>query len=132
MSCSTLLANCCAMHELSIATAVLNTAVKHAQDRPVSVVRMRVGRLRQVVPDSLLFYFEIVARATVCEDAKLEVVEIEAQVRCEACGVGWDLQDPIFRCPDCGSSEVRIVAGEELEVDYIEVEEQEAQCIGPR
>jgi hydrogenase nickel incorporation protein HypA/HybF len=120
------------MHELSIATAVLNTAVKHAGERPVSVVRMRVGRLRQVVPDSLVFYFEIVARDTVCEDATLELVEIEAQARCEACAVVWDLQDPIFRCPDCGCSEVRIVAGEELEVEYIEVEEQEAQCIGPR
>ena len=40
---------------------------------------MRVGRLRQVVPDSLRFYFEIVARDTVCEDARLELDEIEAR-----------------------------------------------------
>ena len=55
------------MHELSVASAVLNAAVKHAQERPVSVVSLRVGRLRQVVPDSLRFYFEIVARDTVCD-----------------------------------------------------------------
>ena len=78
-SCSRRSPSCCAMHELSVATAVLNTAVKHAADRPVSVVSMRVGRLRQVVPDSLRFYFEIVARDTVCEDAELELVEIEAR-----------------------------------------------------
>ena len=120
------------MHELSIATAVVNTAVKHADGRPVSVVNMRVGRLRQVVGHSLRFYFEIVARDTVCENARLDLVEIEARACCAECDTEWELVDPIFRCPGCGSTEVSIVAGEELEVDYIEVEEQEAQCIGPR
>jgi hydrogenase nickel incorporation protein HypA/HybF len=120
------------MHELSIATAVVNTAVKHAAGRPVGVVSMRVGRLRQVVPDSLQFYFEIVARDTVCEDATLELTEIEACARCSDCGLEWELLDPVFRCPACGASDVTIVGGEELEVDYIEVEEQEAQCTGPR
>ncbi|HUO69240.1 MAG TPA: hydrogenase maturation nickel metallochaperone HypA [Solirubrobacteraceae bacterium] len=120
------------MHELSVASAVVNTAVKHADGRPVSVVSMRVGRLRQVVPDSLQFYFEIVARDTVCEDATLELTEIEARARCSDCGLEWELLDPVFRCPACRATAVTIVAGEELAVDYIEVEEQEAQCTGPR
>ena len=58
-----------AMHELSVARAVLNTAPKHAAERSVTVVNLRVGRLRQVVPDSLRFYFEIVARDAACEGA---------------------------------------------------------------
>jgi hydrogenase nickel incorporation protein HypA/HybF len=120
------------MHELSIATAVVNTAVKHAGERPVNVVSMRVGRLRQVVPDSLQFYFEIVARDTVCEGARLECNEIELQLRCADCGREWSPAHPMFRCPDCDSAAVSVEAGEELEVDYIEVEEEEAQCIGPR
>jgi hydrogenase nickel incorporation protein HypA/HybF len=120
------------MHELSIATAVLNTACKHAAERPVSVVSLRVGRLRQVVPDSLRFYFEIVARDTVCEGARLELAEIELQLHCRECATRWSPELPVFRCPDCGSADCTIEAGEELEVDYIEVEEEEAQCIGPR
>jgi len=120
------------MHELSVATAVLNTAVKHAGGRPVSVISMRVGRLRQVVPDSLEFYFEIVARGTVCEGSRLECNEIELQLRCGDCGREFSPEHPMFRCPDCNSAAVSIEAGEELEVDYIEVEDQEAQCIGPR
>ena len=52
------------MHELSLSGAVLNTAVKHAGGRRVSLVTLRVGRLRQVVPDTLEFYFEFVARGT--------------------------------------------------------------------
>ncbi len=120
------------MHELSVATAVLNTALKHADGRRVTVVNLRVGRLRQVVGDSLTFYFEIVARETACDGAVLELVELDATLRCEVCGHEWSPEIPAFRCPDCGSGEVEITGGNELEVDYIEVEEQEAACTGPR
>jgi hydrogenase nickel incorporation protein HypA/HybF len=111
------------MHELSIATAVLNTALKHAEERPVEVVAMRVGTLRLVVPDSLRFYWEIVARETVCEDARLELIEIDTRLECEDCGREWEPLVPAFRCPDCGSAKIRVTAGEELEVEYIEVKE---------
>jgi hydrogenase nickel incorporation protein HypA/HybF len=109
------------MHELSVATAVLGTALKHADDRPVELVAMRVGRLRQVVPDSLLFYWDIVARDTVCEGSRLELTEIDARLRCDACGREWEPLIPAFRCPDCTSAQVAVVAGEELEIDYLEL-----------
>jgi hydrogenase nickel incorporation protein HypA/HybF len=120
------------MHELSVATAVLNTALKHADGRPVSAVNVRVGAMRQVVPDSLRFYFEIVARDTECEGAALDLVEIETALCCTDCDRRWSPQIPAFRCPDCGSADVQVLAGEELEVDYIEVEEREGACIAPR
>ena len=113
------------MHELSVATAVLNTAVKHAADRPVEVVAMRVGTLRQVVPDSLLFYWDIVARDTVCEGARLELTEVTTRLRCEDCRHEWEPSIPHFRCPGCQSSAVTVIAGEELEVDYLELSEIE-------
>jgi hydrogenase nickel incorporation protein HypA/HybF len=120
------------MHELSIATAILNTAVKHADGQPVSRVRMRAGQMRQVVPQSLRFYFEIVARDTVCEGAELDLEEVEAQLGCEVCGWSWEPDIPAFLCSKCGSTEVAILAGEELEVDYIEVQAEEAECTASR
>ena len=60
------------MHELSLSGAIVNTVVKHAAGRQVSVVSMRVGALRQVVPDTLDFYFGFVSKGTVCEGARLE------------------------------------------------------------
>ena len=119
------------MHELSVATAVLNTALKHAEARRVTVVSLRVGAMRQVVAASLSFYFEIVARDTPCENADLRLVEIATELRCAACERHWSPQIPAFRCPHCGSADVVMLAGEELEVDYIEVEEREAECIAP-
>jgi len=120
------------MHELSVASAVIDTAVSHSGGCPVTVVSVRVGGLRQVVPDSLRFYFEIVARGTVCEGARLELTEVEPRLCCAACGREWELQFPAFRCPDCASADVTVMCGEELQVDYIEVEDQGTACTAPR
>ena len=84
------------------------------------------------MPDSLEFYFEIVARDTPCEGARLELTEIDARLRCSDCEHEWEPEIPAFRCPRCESGRSTVVAGEELEVEYIEVEEQEPACIGPR
>ena len=118
------------MHELSLSGAVLNTVVKHAGERRVIVVSLRVGRLRQVVPDTLEFYFEFVARGTVCEGALLEQEIVEASLRCDACESAWEIEVPAFRCPTCGGAEVTVASGDELEVESIEVEE--AECIAQK
>jgi hydrogenase nickel incorporation protein HypA/HybF len=108
------------VHELSIAGAVIDTAVKHAAGRRVTLVTVRAGALRQVVPDSLEFYFEFVARGSVCEGARLEIEVVPARLRC--CGREWAVDFPDFRCPSCLGA-AAVVAGDELEVESIEVEE---------
>jgi hydrogenase nickel incorporation protein HypA/HybF len=118
------------VHELSIAGAVLDTAVKHAGGRRVTAVAVRAGALRQVVPSSLVFYWEIVTRDTPLEGARLDVAEVPARLRCAACGHEWEPGWPDFRCPSCGSGETELRSGEELEVESIEVEEGEPACIG--
>ena len=119
------------MHELSLSGAIVNTVVKHAQGRPVRVVSLRVGALRQVVPDTLDFYFGFVANGTVCEGARLEQELVPAKLRCAACEREWEIELPVFMCPACGAgSRVEVAAGDEFEVESIEVEEVE--CIAPR
>jgi hydrogenase nickel incorporation protein HypA/HybF len=118
------------VHELSLSGAIVNTVVKHAGGRRVAVVNLQVGQLRQVVPDTLEFYFEFVARGTVCEGARLEQELVPARLRCTPCELEWTIEIPAFRCPSCGGSEVRVHSGEEFQVESIEVEEVE--CIAPR
>jgi hydrogenase nickel incorporation protein HypA/HybF len=122
------------VHELSVASAILETVRKHADGRPVTVVSLRVGRLRQVVPRSLQFYWEIVSRNTICDRARLQLQEIEARLHCSVCDHDWEPLFAAFRCERCGSGDVSVRSGEELEVDYIEIEQEreEAACIGPR
>jgi hydrogenase nickel incorporation protein HypA/HybF len=118
------------MHELSLSSAIVNAVEKHAGGGRVSLVNVRAGRLRQVVPDTLRFYFEFVSRGTVCEGAQLELEVVEARLRCEACGHDWEIEIPVFRCPRCESGAVSIASGGEFEVESIEI--QETACTAQR
>jgi len=118
------------MHELSLSSAVVNTVVRHAEGRRVELVSLRIGRLRQVVPETLEFYFGFVARGTACEGARLEQEVVDARLRCTPCGTEWDIEVPAFRCPTCGGADVAVASGNEFEVESIEIEE--AACIAPR
>jgi hydrogenase nickel incorporation protein HypA/HybF len=106
---------------------VIATVERHAAGRRVTVVHLQVGHLRQVVPDSLAFYFEHVARGTVCEGARLEQELIPARLRC-GCGQEWELDELDFRCPACREAGAVVVSGDELLVDSIDVEQEEAAC----
>jgi hydrogenase nickel incorporation protein HypA/HybF len=111
------------MHELSLSTGILDVVERHAAGRRVTGVEVRCGAMRQVVPSSLEFYWGIVARDTVAEGSVLELEHVPAALRCRACTRGWSPEVPWFRCPDCGSEDVAIEAGEELEVASITIEE---------
>ena len=111
------------MHELSVSSAIVATVERHAAGRKVTCVTVRLGRLRQVVPQTLAFYWGFVAQGTVCEGARLEQEIVEARLRCGACEIEWPLDEPDFRCRRCAGASVEIVSGNELEVESIEVEE---------
>ncbi len=116
------------MHEFSIASAVVDTAVRHADGRRVTLVSVRCGRLRQVVPDSLEFAFGILSRETLCESARLEQEVVPARLRCGACDDEFEIDLPVFRCASCASTDVEVLTGEELEVESIEIVSEEASC----
>lgn len=112
------------VHEYAIATGVVQTALRHAGGRHVTAVNLRVGPLRQVVPESLAFAFELVARGTACEGARLEQELVPCRLRCPSCDVEWSLAEPDFCCRACGWPAV-VLSGNELQVESIEVEEEE-------
>ena len=70
----------------------------------------------------------LVSQETVCEGARLELEVVPAVLRCRPCEREWTIDVPAFRCPHCGGSHVAVLAGNELEVESIEVEEDIA-CI---
>ena len=132
------------MHELALSTAILETVMRHAKGRRVTQVDMTIGTMRQVVPDSLDFYFGVVTRGTLAEGAKLEQKIVPAELRCRDCSRNWhpDPDFPDFRCPGCIGSNIQVLAGTEFEVESINVHEpdadqapaqdKEAECIAPR
>jgi hydrogenase nickel incorporation protein HypA/HybF len=128
------------VHELSLSSAIVNTVAKHADGRRVTAVNLRIGRLRQVIPETLEFYFEFVARDSVCDGARLVQEVIEPRLHCRDCDQEWTIDIPAFRCPSCSGAHVKVLTGDEFEVESIEVESSEVEsgeleegaCIGQR
>jgi hydrogenase nickel incorporation protein HypA/HybF len=112
------------MHELSIADAIVTIACRHAAGRSVTRVDVRVGHLRQVVPDSLGFAFELVSAGTELEGAELVIEDVPATVRCNACAADSTLAEFPAHCSACGGFDVEVTGGEELLVDSLELDEE--------
>ena len=111
------------MHELAIAESVVRIACDHAGGRRVTKVELKVGHLRQVVPDALAFAFELVSQGTAAEGADLVIEAVAAAGRCRACGTETVMSGFPLQCAGCGSLDVELERGEELLVDALEVEE---------
>ena len=67
------------MHELSITRNVVAIVTERAQGQRVTRVRLEIGRLSAVVPDSIRFCFDICAQGTPLEGAELEIIESAGQ-----------------------------------------------------
>jgi hydrogenase nickel incorporation protein HypA/HybF len=120
------------MHELSIAEAIADVAVRHAAGRRVVRVEVSVGHLRQVVPDALDFAFGLVAQGTALDGAELVMTRVPAAGRCRTCGADSVLEGFPLCCAQCGGLDVDVVAGEELQVDALELEDESVTNEGTR
>ena len=109
-----------AMHELSICTSVASIVEEHADGRPVDRVVLDVGHLRQVVPTTLIYSWEIVVSGTPLEGSMLEINHIPAAILCRVCGDTTTIEVPVFRCA-CGSTDVDVTSGQELSVRSLEL-----------
>jgi hydrogenase nickel incorporation protein HypA/HybF len=112
------------MHELAIADAIVAIAGKHAAGRRVLAVDVKVGALRQVVPDALEFAFELSVQGSRLEGAELRIESVRARGRCFGCGATSELGEFPFACADCGSADLELMGGEELLVESIEVDDE--------
>jgi hydrogenase nickel incorporation protein HypA/HybF len=112
------------MHELSIAQAIADVATRHAAGRRVVRVEVKVGHLRQVVPDSLYFSFGLVTQGTALDDAELAITHVPAAGICCDCGTESVMSSFPLCCARCGGLNMEMLAGEELFIDALELDDE--------
>lgn len=110
------------MHELGISRNIVAIVGEAANGRRVRRVTLEIGKLSGVVPDAIAFSFDLVAEGTAAAGALLEIREIDARARCDDCGAQFAVSSFLAACA-CGSRRLAHVAGEELNIKSIDLED---------
>lgn len=112
------------MHELSLCGAIYEIVERAAAGRPVTVIHLQVGRLRQVVPDTLRFCWTVVCDQTDLAGTELEVDSVPVSLRCLECDAASTVRDELLMlCTRCGGNHVSVITGEEFMLTSLELAE---------
>ena len=113
------------MHEMSIAEGVLDIALDYAKKNNATVIRkigLKLGEMTGVVIDSLRFSFDMIAKGTMAEGAKLTVHQTPLMGRCVKCGKEFHIEGYDFWCPACENGVLEMISGREMQVEFLEVD----------
>lgn len=122
------------MHEYSVAMEIYEVILRTAMQnnaKKVTSVDLELGELTHINPDQLVFCLEILAKGSLMEGAKLNIVNTPSKVKCD-CGYEGVLaadrhlmiSDLPFNlaCPECGNPVPNIISGKEINVRNIKIE----------
>ena len=110
------------MHELSLCRSIHDIVDRVRDGRQVSTVNVRVGQLRQVVPDTLASCWGLVSADGPLAGSQLVVDHAPVVLGCRGCGENTTLADAlVLACGSCGSTSVDLVGGEELLVTSVDL-----------
>ena len=113
------------MHEMTLCQGLVKIleeqAATHAYSR-VKTVWLEIGPLAAVEPEALRFSFDVAARGTLAENAKLEIITRAASAWCFSCRETVTISELSAVCPNCGSSQLYPSGGEEMRIKELEVD----------
>jgi hydrogenase nickel incorporation protein HypA/HybF len=113
------------MHELSITESLLNTATEYAQKnkaKKVLALNLVVGDLSGIFDESIQFYWDMISENSICEKSILNFDKRKALMKCMSCENEFSLNGELIPCPKCESMNVKIVSGNEFQLESIEIE----------
>ncbi len=116
------------MHELAVTEDLLKTVLRHAAEadaRRVRQVNLVVGDLAGFVGESLEFYWQILGEGTICRGSKLQIERISARFACQACQLEFVMDSELAFCPQCGSHQAKLMAGNEFFLHSIDIDVDE-------
>lgn len=119
------------MHELGLAEGIFDLVRQHLPVEAAGRLRevhVRIGAMANVVAESLDFCFGAIVRGTPYGQAELVIEHVPAQAMCLSCGGTFELDVTRPGCPACGGFRTETIAGRELQVDYLELDDGPASA----
>ena len=112
------------MHELGIATEIVNTSITTAKEnnaKKVLSVSVDIGELAIVNPEQLKFMYEVITEDTILKGSDFIMRMIPAETTC-SCGYAGGVEDKFTcGCPKCGMT-LHVFKGKDIMVTSIEID----------
>ncbi|MBN2115342.1 MAG: hydrogenase maturation nickel metallochaperone HypA [Anaerolineales bacterium] len=112
--------------ELAAIQSILTKALLKAREAGavrIRTLQLALGELSELDRDSIRRHWGEISRGTPAERARLDFRSIRAEVQCMACFMKYHPRDGEIHCPGCGSYGAKILAGEEFNLEAIELDE---------
>lgn len=119
------------MHELAVTEGILKIAIEASQQngaRRISAIHLVIGELSSIVDDSVQFYFDLLSKDTLAENAALRFRREPMIVICLDCAYQFNASAPLEpQCSQCGSARLQVRGGREFFIESIEVEDEDSR-----
>ncbi len=112
------------MHELSIATALIESAGEHLPaGTRATKLELELGALEHIEESAFRLAVEAVSAGTPFEGAELALTRTPLVMRCRACDEQYEPEDPYaFPCPKCSAVQPEVLTGHGVVLRAIEAE----------
>jgi len=113
------------MHELSVTQSLLEAASDYAKKhkaKTVLSVNLIIGDLSGFIDESVQFYWDYISKQTIFENSALNIQHRKAKLFCNACEEEFFLERDLIPCPNCNSINLKIISGNEFQLESIEIE----------
>ena len=111
------------MHEIALVESIIDivsTEMKKHNITKVETIKLRIGEMSHVMPDALIFGFDVLSKETSLEGARLIIETVPTKGQCRDCNTEFTIKDVIDICPKCGGTSYDIIYGKELEIAEFE------------
>ncbi len=111
------------MHEYSIVQSMLDLCEKHSNGKEIQKVVVKIGKMSGIEPHFLKSSFDLFKEDTLCHDAIMEMQLIDITLLCVDCNKEALVDSFNFYCPHCKGGNTKVLTGQEMHIDYIELKE---------
>lgn len=113
------------MHESSLGKAVLQAVLERVAEEKaerVRVVKGWIAETEHLDPNAIAFHFTAHARGTPAEGARLELAIQWVEAECASCHAHYRPDHHVLLCPQCGSTDGKVLGETGLGLETIEVD----------
>jgi hydrogenase nickel incorporation protein HypA/HybF len=114
------------MHEFSIAINIVEIAeneARAANSEKILSMELSIGTMAGIEFYALDTAMEMAVKDTLLENTAIKVTKIQAVAKCTSCNNEFEMNHITDECPNCGSLYSNVIAGKELKIKSIVVEE---------